>query len=292
MVPVSRWFFRVLIFLCGIVLFAPHSLAQLAERPSEEYIEKIFEAQAGELPRMGWFGPTQGFLTQESDADEVHLFAPVGMPSIGRKKGTLTGSELKILRQRWGLACETEDTDRLTAFDVGSETDAERALYITKRMHGDVRAGLVTIPVQGIQIATINRLLGWPNQGTLRRDEAIGVRAQSFYYSLHRLYNAKTGLLSQEALVLHRKDGEILAHELSRDLDSGQPCDGCGIPHYINAASGVYTPLNMFELPGFAYPVLLLDTSTVEGRALSLLTFTPLGKVAQFRIYEYVVHCN
>ena len=55
---------------------------------------------------------------------------------------------------------------------------------------------------------------------------------------------------------------------------------------------GTYVPLNIFELAGFAYPVLLLDTGTFKGRALSLLTFTPDGKVTQLCIYEYVVHCN
>jgi hypothetical protein len=143
-----------------------------------------------------------------------------------------------------------------------------------------------------MQLARVNRLLGWPSQGTLRRDEAIGVRVQSFFYSFHKLYDLKTGLLSQEAIVLHRKDGVILAHEITRGLDSGQPCDGCGIPSYVYPATGLYRPLNMFELPGFAYPVLLLDTSTAEGSALSLLTFTPDGKATQFRVYEYVVHCG
>jgi hypothetical protein len=279
-------------FCCAMFLFVTHSLSQLPERSPEEYIEKIFEARIGELPRMGWFNPTHGFLAQEDTAEEVNLFAAVGMPSAGRKKELVSGSELKRLRESYRVACEIEDTGHLTAFDVGGETQPERALYTTKKMPGETRTGLVTISLDGAQMVKVNRLLGWPNQGALRRDEAIGVRPQSFFYSLHKLYNAKTGMLSQEAIVLHRKDGEILAHYLTRDLDSGQLCDGCGIPSYVYADSGLYRPLNMFELPGFAYPVLLLDTSTDEGRALSLLTFTPDGKVTQFRVYEYVVHCS
>jgi hypothetical protein len=53
-----------LVFLSGI-LFIPLSLAQLPERSPEAYIEKIFQTRIGELPRMGWFGPTHGFLAQE-----------------------------------------------------------------------------------------------------------------------------------------------------------------------------------------------------------------------------------
>jgi hypothetical protein len=177
-------------------------------------------------------------------------------------------------------------------FDVGGETQFQRALYTAKRMPGETRTGLVSIPLDGAQMVRLNRLLGWPNQGALRRDESIGARAQSLFYSLHKLYNAKTGMLSQEAIVLHQKDGEIVAHNLTRGLDSDQPCDGCAIPSYVSADSGLYRPLNMFELPGFVYPILLLDTSTVEGRALSLLTFTPDRKMTQFRVYEYIVHCD
>ncbi len=263
----------------------------MAIRSPEEYIEKIFETQIGELPRMGWFDPSGGFLTQEQTAANVYLFAPIGMPSTGRQRGTVSGSDIKLLRRRWGVACEIEDSDHLTVFDVGGETSVERGLYITKKLEGE-RSGLVTISLDGPQMVRINRVLGWPNQGTLRQDKAIGVRAQSFFYSVHKLYNVKTGLLSQEAIVLHRRDGEILAHSLSRDLDSGPPCDGCAIPSYAYPASGLYRPLNMFELPGFPYPVLLLDTSSVEGRTLSLLTFTPAGKATQFKVSEYVVHCG
>jgi len=53
----------------------------------------------------------------------------------------------------------------------------------------------------------------------------------------------------------------------------------------------LYDVENVFVIPGFPYPVLLLDTSTVEGRALSLVTFTPDGYYATYRIYEYVVNC-
>jgi hypothetical protein len=153
------------------MFFLPRSLAQMPERPPEEYIEKIFEARIGELPRMGWFVPAHGFLAHEDTAEHVYLFASVGMPSTGRKKERISGSELKGLRKTYGLACEIEDTDHLTAFEVASEIDPTRALYTTKAMPGEAHTGLLTIPLDGPQMLKVNRLLGWPNQGTLRRDE-------------------------------------------------------------------------------------------------------------------------
>ena len=67
-------------------------------------------------------------------------------------------------------------------------------------------------------------------------------------------------------------------------------CDGCS-PRYYEYGDIGFNPMNMFELPGFSYPVMLLDRSTVEGRALSLLTFTASGKLDEFNVYEYVVNC-
>ncbi len=275
----------------ALALAGERGLAQLPEQSDDKYIGNIFESRIGELPRMGWFAPPYGFVVQD-DAPAVFFYAPVGMPLTGKKKGTVSATDAKSVRTLYGEACEIGDTDHLTAFDVGAETDDGRALYTTKKLPGETRSGLVTIPLDRNEMTSVNRLLKWPDQGTLRRDEAIGVRAQSFFYSLNKLYKPATGLLSEEAIVLHGRNGQILAHELHTELDAGQPCDGCGIPRYAYPGSGLYNPLNMFELTGFAYPLLLLDTSTFEGRALTLLTFTPDGMATDFRVYEYVINCR
>ena len=46
-----------------------------------------------------------------------------------------------------------------------------------------------------------------------------------------------------------------------------------------------------FESPIFPNPVLVVDTSTVEGRALSMITFDTNGLKSEWRDYEYVVNC-
>ena len=94
----------------------------------------------------------------------------------------------------------------------------------------------------------------------------------------------------QEASALHDKDGKILAHELFTDLADGL-CDSCAVPRFEDGMSYQYRMMNMFELSGFPYPVLLLDTSTVEGRAISFRTFMPDEHAAELRDYEYVFLC-
>ena len=100
-----------------------------------------------------------------------------------------------------------------------------------------------------------------------------------------------TRILIEEAVVLHDKDGQILAHDLETELPANL-CDSCDLPTYDERNGHVYRLMNMFKLPGFKHPVLLLDTSTFEGRALALLTFTEEYKVTSFSIYEYVINCG
>ncbi len=239
---------------------------------------------------MGWLDPERGFLSTQN-ANQVVLYGPLGTAATAKKVREISGAEIREV-QRNHIACEVPPTGRLTAFDVGQANDADRAIYTTKKLPGESRSGLISIPLKDPDMEAVNRVLGWPESGALRRDEAIGVRAGSFFYSLHKLYSPTTGLLRQEAIILHGRSGQLIALELKRGLDSAAMCDGCWHPTYFESRFEHYRPLNLFELPGFPYPVLLLDTSSVEGRALSLVTFTPTGMKAEFRVYEYVVNCR
>lgn len=260
-----------------------------AQGVDEDYIPKIFLASIGETPSMGWFDPQRGFLT-DRNASEVFLYAPAGMPATGRRVGEATGAEIVEIQKNW-IACEIEPDQKLTVLDVGRGAETGRALYTTKELPGQSRSGLVKVPLTAQQIDAVNRKLGWPRSGVLRRDEAYAARTQSFFYSIHRLYSSKTRLLQQEAIVLHGNRGEILAVDLHRNLDTEPFCADCENPGYEDEV-GLFLPLNMFETAAFPYPLVLLDSGTIEGRALSLRTFTRDGKAAEFRVYEYVVNCG
>ena len=274
-----------------VAVAAAGCFGQIPERSKEGYIESVFEKQLGELPRMGWFAPEYGFLARESGASELMVLGPLGTGAVARLSGSVKGRAWGR-RAEYGIACELTDSDTLGVYRVDGETRPRRALYLSRRMAGEMRRGLVMFGLDSAGLAKVNRLLGWTEKGALRRDNAFGVRVGSLFYSRHRLYDAKTRLLREEAIVLHQADGEIVSHEVHRGIDTGEQCDGCAIPSYAVEFSGGYRPLQMFELPGFAYPLLLMDTGTYEGDALSLLTVTPAGKVTQFRVYEYVMHCR
>jgi len=258
--------------------------------PDETYIARIFEAQIGEAPRMGWLFPEHGFVAAE-DHPKVALYGAIGTSLEGTKSGQTNDEDRSFLRNRYGEACRVGEMESLFAYDIQGPTEAGRIMFTAKRLPGEMRSGMITVPMAVSDIAAVNKLLGWGDSGVLRRDEAIAVRRQSFWYSFHRLYDSKTGKLIQEASVLHDKDGKLLAREQFADLSDGM-CDSCSVPRYVDGMSYAYQLMNMFELPGFPYPVLLLDSSTVEGRAISFRTFMPNGQAAELRDYEYVVHCG
>ncbi len=264
--------------------------AQNADQGEREYIPQTFLDRIGELPDMGWFDPTRGFLARRGAA-ETFIYGAAGAPERGLRVREITGKEILEIRQD-GTACEIEPEDRLTAFAVGEVAKASRALFTTKKMPGDISSGLVMVPLTQNQLTQVNRALGWPQQGTLRRDRAFAARTRSLFYSIHRLYSSKTRLLQQEAIVLHRSNGQIIAFDLARGIDTEPFCADCENPSYEDADAALFRPLNVFEMAAFPFPLVLLDTNTIEGQALSLRTFTPEGKAAQYRIYEYVVNCR
>jgi len=272
---------------CAIAILCDLQLLAQQNPTDEKYIEDTFQAQIGEVPKMGWFDPDRGFLARQS-TPQIVLYGPLGMMTSGRKTREISGAEIRDV-QRLGLACSARDS--LTVYDVGPGPKVGRALYTTKNLPGQLRSGLISVRLDSDWMVAVNQALGWPSSDMLRRDEAIAVRPESFFYSVHKLYSSTTGLLREETIVLHQSNGQIIGFDVKRNLDSEPFCDGCGNPSYDRGDIGLYRPMNMFEVSGFSYPLMLLDRGTVEGRALSLLTFTARGKLDEFSVYEYVVNC-
>lgn len=241
---------------------------QVPEGQENAYIEKTFQALIGEAPQMGWFVPQLGFVGQQ-DSGSVFIFGSLGRPIAGRKNGPLSAKEVRDIRNSYWLACEMEEKDQLSSYHIGEgEIDAGRGLYTGKKVPGNIRSGLVSIPLDAAALAKINARLGWPSRGVLRRDEAIGVDSQSAYYSLHKLWDSKSGKLSRQAIVLHSRTGLILAQHAQQDLEEGLGCDACGRTTYWERRPGEDIVLNMFEL------------------------LSPELEMSEFRVYEYVVHCR
>jgi hypothetical protein len=259
------------------------------EHDEDGYVAATFRRQIGELPRMGWFTPDGRFAAAERH-DSLVLYADRGAPRRVAYVGPVNGVTRTQMRERF-LSCETRDDEPLFAFTGAPHGPQPRALFMTRPFPGDVRGGITRVSLAPPLLQRIISRLGWDAHQGIRQDEAYAVRPDSPFYSFHRLYDRMTKELTHEALTLHDVRGRLVAHEqwafTERDL-----CDGCGLPTATDPGGYAYRLQNIFELPGFAYPVLLLDTSTIEGRALSLRTFSPDGRASALRVYEYAFTCG
>jgi hypothetical protein len=256
------------------------------------YIARTFRSLIGEVPSLGWFIPGGKFVGSERRPGGLVLYAALGQPTSAVMLTTLTTVERNRIRREHDVACDIEPQVRLTRYRVGGSGVGERqALYTSKPLPGQARSGKVEIALTEEDISAVIRLLGWTVPRRVQRHEAVAAVPGSFFYSFHRRYDVVSGILREEALVLHDAARRIVAFELMTHREDNI-CDGCGLPSLSDGTSQSYLVKNVFEFAGFAYPVLLLDTSTVEGRALSLQTFTPAGRISFFRQYEYIVNCS
>lgn len=270
----------------------PTGVTPLRQRESDEpatVIERTFRSQLGEIPQLGWFLSDGRFVAGDS-RPSLTLYAAAGDPTSAKLIGSLNSTEVTAIRRRERVACDVPEDVPLNEYSVATGKHERMALY-TSRPFSETRAGRVPVPLSQSAVTEIAKLLGWTVPDRVKRQEAFAIAAGSHYYSFHRRFDVVSGILRQEALVLHDPTGRVVAHELTT-LRENNICDGCGLPTLKQGTSFRYQVLNLFSFAGFPYPVLLLDTSTVEGRALSLLTFTSAGRLSEFRLYEYVVNCS
>jgi hypothetical protein len=246
--------------------------------------------QIGEAPRLGWFVSENRFVAPEHLASLV-LYAPAKEPSSARFVADLNADQTTAIRRRERVACDLGAGGRVSVYAVSSAQSGQQGLYTSKLLPGTVRSGLVPVTLSSAQVADAVKLLHWTVPSRVQRHEAFGAVPGGMFYSFHRRFDEASGILRQEALILHDGKGRALAHE-AVTLSEDTLCDGCALPELSDGSSFVYHVLNVFQLPGFVYPVLLLDTSTGEGRALSLTTFAKNGVVSDFRLYEYIVNCR
>lgn len=258
-----------------------------AHGTNHEYIAQVFVAEIGESPRMGWLVPPERVLAKERHR-ELFLYASTEIPFGAQFSQLVSPEEHRLITRTHHVACESDSA--LAAYELSTPISAAgRLLYTSRSFTEETLAGIVPIAVSPEQLVQVSQLLEWPLASSLQLHEAYGVGLGLPFYSTHALYDSSTESLVQSALVLHDSKGNVIAWGVAEAPE--YECDGCAIPSRTDGLRVLYYVMNIYSLPGFPYPVMLLDTSTMEGRALSLVTFTPEGEQAEYRIYEYVVNC-
>ncbi len=253
---------------------------------ADRYVDSVFQNELGGSPRTGWFlGPN--FIAAEKHA-RVYIYSAGSAIMEGVYQRTINPREHELLAHEHQLACDTKGA--LAEYRVQSTPDPriERAFY-TAEPPARVHAGLTLRALTQDELLAARARLAVPQTAVLYRDTVLTVPSVKAFYSVDAAYDSSTHGLLKSGLLLHDSTGRVVAYQLN-DSEAFE-CDGCGAPTYEEGLNRLYSVLNAFQLREFAYPLLLLDTGTIEGRALSFVTFTPRGIHSEYRTYEYVVTC-
>jgi len=210
--------------------------------------------------------------------------------------------EAAALRSQYSVACDLTPNQSLYSYSLpGAVVDStDRVFASISPPPDDAGAGRVPVAIPAAILASLDDSLRTGHPAATFRDTAFAAAAGEEYFSFHAVYDTsstrdseveKQGgrYLVRQALALHAATGKVLGWTVS-DIGE-QMCDGCGIPGPEHNFRAVYDVVQVFRVPGLPHPLLLLDTSTVEGRALSLVTFDQAGAYSVYRDYEYVVGC-
>src|SRR5690242_8877296 len=252
---------------------------------SGEFIDSTFRRELGEVPRMGWALPDT-FLASERHAS-LHVWSTGLRIHQARFAREVSTSEHERIAKDTHLACDTKGP--LAAYSL-SDSDAlgDRAFYTSHPPPPGSSAGVAFRPLTQRAILATHQLIAGSEPGVRFRDTAVAVPRSGYFYTIDAVYDT-SGAALRDALVLFDSLGRVVGSNV--EADTGETCDGCGPITFDDGYARLYNVLNAFVIPGFPYPVLFLDTSTVEGRALSLATFDNKQRYGSYRIYEYVVTC-
>lgn len=252
---------------------------------SGDFIESTFRKELGESPRMGWVLPDTFLASERHPA--LFVWATGRRIHQARFARAVSPTEHQRIAKDAHLACDTKGP--LAAYSLSDmDTLGERAFYTSNPPPPGSTAGVAFGPLTQQALSAAHQLISGTEPGVRFRDTAVVISHSPYIYTIDAVYDT-SGAILRDALVLFDSLGTVVGANVK--ADTGETCDGCGAITFGDGYGRLYDVLNAFVIPGFPYPVLFLDTSTVEGRALSLATFDTKGRYGSYRTYEYVVTC-
>jgi hypothetical protein len=258
-----------------------------------EYIPSVFQDSIHESLKLAWVLPG-GTVVAGVQSPKIVIYSLSSRLENAKRRVTLTTRDSLQFAAKNDVACDSrlsEKPQRLTLYDSAQNTGQKnhQVLCTTKEMPG-LQAGYTSSkPEDSVAKEVWSRMQPKSPQQprsstTIRRD------GTPYSYLLVALYDGPQNEVSRAGIFLLEGKGHIIAAKIY-DIN-GAWCDGCAVPTSDEGIASVYSVVNMFTAPQFPYPLLMLDTSTVEGRSITLATFTPEKKYSDYLLYEYTVGCD
>jgi len=271
-----------------------HSHAQALDDNDDDgsLIQNAFTRMKLKPPELAWVLPS-GEIVSELSAKELTVLSARISPVAASNAGEIPAQSVKAYVMKNKVDCdqatETEHSPlyRYTA-TMPSSKQAEQVLVLERHAQSQVTGGFTDVKLNAKQTDPVWLAMN-ARSGQKRLIYTAKPPGNSFSYSFAMLFTRK-GDLMREGTFLQDQTGKILGKEID-DVDEDHLCDGCGLPTYEWEIARGNPALNLITIPTLPYPMVLMDSSTVEGRAIELFTFSATGQSSHYRKYEYMVTC-
>jgi len=259
------------------------------------YIGDVFRSAVGSPPGLGWL-LSDGTVVTEENAQEITVLAATPKVVVAPLKSIVAAESSVQFIEAHHVACNFLNESRPLQLSIYSANLPQQKpnpqVFVLQRPFPGLTAGYREFQPTKSAMAEMWKRLQPKSPGQLRKSYSVTQGDLDVFFTFAALYDGTKQGMSKSGIFLQRLDGTIVGAELSEisAVFEQTACDGCRVPTYKEPLQGHV--MNLFRASAFAYPVLMLDTSTAEGRAISLTTFTDKGQLADYRMYEYVVTCR
>ena len=278
------------IFGTALLLATSSSRSQDGPEKESRFIDSQFQAAIGEIPQLAWLLPDHT-VDAQSRAPDIFLYSSARTVERAELRAVLSQVEIELEPQRHHVACDLILEQKPPVLSVYTSTEKlaarGRQLLFTTKQIPEVQGGFAQCPLSGKAATEVWKRMNPVTPGQMRRSKMIRRDGVPYSYSFVALYSGSENYVMRIGIFLHAADGKILAAHTER----AATCADCEPFKFADGIDAIFRVENMFTAPAFPYPLLMLDTSTIEGRAISLKTFTSSGEFSQHRYYEYVVNC-
>jgi hypothetical protein len=252
--------------------------------PDSPYIRKQSKLSSSQEATLGWAFP-DGSVVTSVKADEIE-FLSAEQADTARFSRALRSEEVATLTTKFKHPCEVPQATLFLYEAQARIADAQQVIVIGAGSKVKY-LGSKLDPKAKISGQSLTGLRVQKNEESMTEVWAADQNAQ---YLVAGVYDRSTKQLVRQGLFLHDFAGTVLGGKVD-EVSEETMCDGCGVPTKQDGLSAVYRFLAVFTIEGFDFPLLLVDTSTIEGEAISLITFSKVpgreAKYEELRFYEY-----
>jgi hypothetical protein len=263
------------------------------EELNEEYVYTQFRVAAGEFPNLAWALP-DGTVATDSGSSEIAIYSAAPIIEVVKRRRTLPPKMTLEFAKQNKIACDVRLEEKPPAFSLYTSTlrlaNRNPQVLFTSKILPDVKAGFQRVPLDDQLGSEIWKKMNPTSANQPRNSIAVRQDGTPYFFSFVALYQGSNQEVSRYGVFLHSKDGHVVASDVN-DVN-GEWCVDCAVPTFGDGIDAIFLVENVYSSPPFKYPLLLLDTSTVEGRSLTLATFSPSGKYSAHLFYEYVIGCQ